>query len=158
MFSKLLTAGLVSISLMTPIAQASETVIPEGYAEYRTNVILQWKPQTKTITVLFSTGCRSSSRASTLTENFSFSFDQNDRKIDITGSYIFKVEPREATRIVSADCMGSRSKKFEVEHVEYGPYRLTRNGEPLLSVDLVAQEQTFKFGGYNSAIPIKRPK
>lgn len=158
MFSKLLTAGLVSISLMTPIAQASEAVIPEGYAEYRTNVTLQWKPQTKTVTVLFSTGCRSAHRASTLTENFAFSFDQNNRKMDIAGSYIFKVEPREATKTGSADCMGSRSKKFEVENVEYGPYRLTRNGEPLLSVDLVAQEQTFKFGGYKSAIPVKQPK
>lgn len=152
MSRKLLITSALSLLLLAPTATASEIETPEGYKNFPTDVNFSWKPESNSVSVMMSTGCRSAHRGGNPLENFRVEFDHNMRRLEINGSYIVKPQPSGINRIGPHDCMGSRHKSFEFLNVEKGPLTVTRDGQTVWSLKLTGEIEKHRLNGRYSFI------
>lgn len=127
-------AALMGAGFMTN-AFAANDVSDGGYRKIRSDMHFLWVGEEQTVHITFSTGCRSAHSGGKLSENFAVSLDTAARRIDITGSFLFK-PLRKISKIGSADCMGSRTRTLEIENVPEGTYEVTRDGRKPRAMEL----------------------
>ncbi|WP_346911700.1 hypothetical protein [uncultured Roseibium sp.] len=114
-----------------------------GYRKIRSNMDFRWTAEDHTVRVTFFTGCRSGHSGGKLSEYFSASFDKAARRIEISGSFLFK-PLRKTSKIGPADCMGSRTRTLEIKNVPEGTYEVTRDGRKPRVVELVGESVEYR--------------
>jgi len=136
-------ASLIAIGLalsVTGPVHAADSAAQAGLKGYPTQVRFEWKPEVRTVTITFDTGCRSAHGAAVLEEAFKAYLDRDYLQFDIQGGYKVKPQggPVKSTRpkIGPADCMGSVSKSIELLDVEPQDYVVNRHGYLFKTVTL----------------------
>jgi hypothetical protein len=136
-------ASLIAIALALAVSgpvQAADSAANAGLKDYPTQVQFEWKPEVRTVTITFNTGCRSAHGSAALEEAFQVYLDRDYLQFDIQGGYKVKPEGDPADsgrpRIGPADCMGSVSKSIELLDVEPEDYVVNRQGYLFRNVTL----------------------
>jgi hypothetical protein len=139
-------AIVLALAVAAP-AHAADSAANAGLKDYPTQVRFEWKPEVRTVTITFDTGCRSAHGSAGLEEAFKVYLDRDYLQFDIQGGY--KVKPQDdpadsgRPKIGPADCMGSVSKSIELLDVEPEDYVVNRHGYLFRNVTLGDEDLSF---------------